>query len=398
MDETVDKGLKSSLGLLFSITEFEGFYKNYSQEKKIEGKNGLYLLIESFRENLSQKRELSTEEDILLKHIVECTENEIYANSILKISIVNKVKIPNEDFLKEFQTDFQAIKTGDLSFEEINKGKYKTVKEYISLHGVDGKGLSELYEKYKDFNHPYIYDLISEPIIQAKNYSNGIAILKKSLKYALRYPNYFWHSLRGVDACASSLYRIQFLLAYDGFREIEKSIENFETKLLKLIFLYLSRVIYMSEDNLLSIDAYSNRARIVRDYKYQFMGIFGIGVIPDIQYISDKYLAYTTATKNNLVGQPFTQLMWDSMKMYRHGSHIPNSSGGYQETEDATWMELVQRGHLRSINLSEKILKEFENYELNFTNSEIDLICEVALKKNIITTHNSGSRCATSFF
>jgi len=349
----------------------------------------LYLLIESFRENLSQKRELSSEEDILLKHIVECTENEIYANSALKISIVNKVKIPNEEFLKEFQTDFQAIKTSNLSFEEINKGKYKTVKEYISLHGVDGKGLSELYEKYKDFNHPYIYDLISEPIIQAKNYSNGIAILKNSLKYALRYPNYFWHSLRGADACASSLYRIQFLLGYDGFREIEKSIENFETKLLKLIFLYLSRVIYMSEDNLLSIDAYSNRARIVRDYKYQFMGIFGIGVIPDIQYISDKYLAYTTATKNNLVGQPFTQLMWDSMKMYRHGSHIPNSSGGYQETEDATWMELVQRGHLRSINLSEKILKEFENYELNFTNSEIDLICEVALKKNIITTHNN---------
>lgn len=389
MDETVNKGLKSSLGLLFSITEFEDFFKNYSQEKKIEGKNGLYLLIESFRKNLSQKRELSSEEDILLKHIVECSENEIYANSALKISIVNKVKIPNEEFLKEFLTDFQAIKTDDLSFEEINKGKYKTVKEYISLHGVDGKGLSKLYEKYKDFNHPYIYDLISEPIIQAKNYSNGLAILKKSLKYALRYPNYFWHSLRGVDACATSLYRIQFLLGYDGFREIEKSIENFEIKLLKLIFLYLSRVIYMSEDNLLSIDAYSNRARIVRDYKYQFMGIFGIGVIPDIQYISDKYLAYTTATKNNLVGQPFIQLMWDSMKMYRHGSHIPNSSGGYQETEDATWMQLVQRGHLRSINLSEKILEEFENYELNFTNSEIDLICEIALKKNIITTHNN---------
>ena len=47
MDETVNKGLKSSLGLLFSITEFEDFFKTYSQEKKIEGKNGLYLLIES---------------------------------------------------------------------------------------------------------------------------------------------------------------------------------------------------------------------------------------------------------------------------------------------------------------------------------------------------------------
>lgn len=382
MDETIDKGLKSSLGLLFSISEFEAFYKVYSQEKMIEGKNGLYVLIESFREKISEKRELLEKEDILLKHIIESVENEIYANSALKISIVNNIKIPTEDFLKEFQVDFQAIKTKDLFFEQINRRKYKTVKEYISLHGVDGKGLSELYEKYKDFNHPYIYDLISEPLIQAKNFSNGITVLNKSLKYALRYPNYFWHSLNGVEACSSSLYRIQFLLGFDGFKEIETSIKNFEIKLLKLIFLYLSRVIYMSEGNLRSIDAYSNRARLVRDYKYQFMGIFGIGVLPDIQYISDKYLAYTTATKNNLVGQPFTQLMWDSMKMYRHGSHIPNSSGGYQETEDATWMQLVQRGHLRSINLADKTLSEFENYELNFTNSEIDFICEIAMRKN----------------
>lgn len=29
--------------------------------------------------------------------------------------------------------------------------------------------------------------------------------------------------------------------------------------------------------------------------------------------------------------------------MYRHGSHITKSSGGYQEIEDDTWMQLVQR-------------------------------------------------------
>lgn len=382
MEEIVDKGLKKSLTLLFSIPEFEIFYIDFYLENKIEGIDGLYLLTETFRKHLAEKREVTEDEDIRLKHIIECAENEVYANSKLKISIVNKVKIPNEAFLKEFNTDFQRIKTDDLFFEQINKGKYKTVEEYISLHGVDGKGLFELYEKYKDFNHPYIYDLISEPLIQAKNYSDGIAVLKKSLNYAFRYPNYFWDSLRGVDSCATSLYRLQFLLGKDGLMEISNTIKNFETKLLKLIFLYLSRVIYMSENNLLSIDAYSNRARIVRDYKHQFMNIFGLGVIPDIQYISDKYLAYTTAIKNNLTIQPFQQLRLDSMKMYRHGSHIPNNSGGYLETEDATLMQLVQRGNIRSINLSEKILIEFENYELNFTNSEIDLICDFAIKKN----------------
>lgn len=383
MDKIVNKNLKSSLGLLFSVPEFEVFYKDFSLEKKIEGKQGLYTLTEAFREYLAEKREITEDENILVKYVIECAENEVYVNSKLKISLINKIKIPNEDFLKEFNIDFQAIKTDDLFFEQVNKGKYKSIKEYVSLHGVNGKGLFELYEKYKDFNHPFIYQLISEPLIQAKNFSIGIPILKKSLKYALRHPNYFWDSLKGVDASASSLYKIQYLLGYEGFKEVEKSIKNFEIKLLKLIFLYLSRVIYMQDSNLLSIDAYSNRARIVRDYKYQFMEIFGMGVVPDIQYISDKYLAYNVAVLHKLGGtKQFSQFLWDSMKMYRHGSHIPNSTGGYKENEDATWMQLVQRGNIRSINLAERILSEFENYELNFTNSEIDFICEYAIQKN----------------
>ena len=382
MEKFVDKGLKSSLGILFSILEFEDFHKDFSLKNKIESKDDLYILIEEFKQYLSSKREITIDENILFKHVLECAEHEVYANSIEKIFITNKIKIPNEEFLKEFNKDFNSIKTDDLFFEEINKGKYRTITEKIVLFGVDGEKLSDLYTKYKDFNHPYIYEKISEPIIQAKNFSIGISILAKSLKYAFRYPNYFWDSVVGVDACASSLYRIQFLLGRNGLTEINKSIPGFEIKILKLIFLYLSRLIYMSNENILSMDAYSNRARIVRDYNYQFMGIFGIGVNPDIQYISDKYLAYMTATKHNLGGQPFIQFMWDSMKMYRHGSHIPNSTGGYQEIEDATWMQLVERGKYRSINLSMSILTEFEDYQLNLNNSEIDFICKYAIDKN----------------
>lgn len=382
MDKFIDKGFKSSLELLFSISEFEDFYSDFSLKNKIESKDDLYILTDKFKQHLSVKRELTEDENIIINHVIECAENEVYINSNEKIFIVNKIKTPNEKFLKEFNYDFNEIKTNDLFFEEINKGKYRTVTEKIALYGVDGKKLSNLYEKYKDYNHPYIYDRISEPIIQAKNFSIGIPILKQALKYAFRYPNYFWDSIAGVDACATSLYRIQFLLGRDGLSEINKSIPDFEVKILKLIFLYLSRLIYMSNENILSMDAYSNRARIVRDYNYQFMVIFGLGVNTDIQYISDKYLAYMTATKHNLGGQPFIQFLWDSMKMYRHGSHIPNSTGGYKDIEDATWMQLVERGRLRSINLSMTILSEFENYQLNLNNSEIDFICKYAIDKN----------------
>lgn len=382
MEESANDGLKSSLGFLFSIPEFKGFYETFSIENKVNSKNDLYLLIDKFKLFLSEIREISADENIIFNHIVECAENQTYINSNEKIFIVNQTKIPNEKFLIEFIKNFNATKTDDLLFEEINKGKYKTVSEHIALYGVDGGKLYELYQKFKDYNHPYVYDSIAEPLIQAKNYSNGIPILKKSLKYAFRYPNFFWHSLNGIDACATSLYRIQFLLGRDGINEVSKSIINFESKLLKLIYLYLSRYIYMSNENILSIDCYSNRARIVRDYNYQFMAIFGLGINPEIQYISDKYLAFLTSNKHNLVGQPFTQYMWDSIKMYRHGSHIPNNSGGYQDIEDATLLQLVERGRIRSITQSSIILAQFENYELNFSNSEIDLICDIAMKNN----------------
>ncbi len=382
MEENHNIDFELSLRALFSISEFYEFHKSYSIENKVKERNDLYILIEKFRSFLLNKREITNDEEIIFKHVIECAENESYKNSNEKIFITNKIKIPNEKFLIEFSKDFDEIKTEDLFFEEINKGKYKTITEYIHLHGVDGEKLTKLYEKYKNHNHPYIYDRIAEPILQAKNFSAGIPILKNSLKYALRNPNLFWHSINGVDACATSLYRIQFLLGQSGISELSKNITNFESKLLKLIYLYLSRYIYMSNDNIKSIDFYSNRARIVRDYNYQFMVIFGLGVNPDIQYISDKYLAYLTSNKYNLVGQPFIQYMWDSRKMYNHGSHIPNSTGGYREIEDATFLELVERGRIRSIIQSSKILTEFENYELNFSNSEIDLICDYATWKN----------------
>lgn len=382
MKENFSKSLRSALALLFSIPEFENFYKESLIENKIKNGDDFKKLIDQFKRYLSNNRIILDEENMIFKHLYEQSENAVYENSNFKIATINKIKIPNEHYLKQFNDDFKAISADEPFFEEINKGKYKTKSEYIVCFGVDGKGLGRLIEKYKDYNHPYIYNRISESPIHAKNYSLGIPILKKALKYSLRYPNYFWNSLQTIDACASSIYQLQFLLGREGIRELNEEIKSFEIKLFKLIFLYLSRVIYMERNNIFSIDAYSNRGRIVRDYNFQYMAIFGSGVNPDIQYISDKYLAYTTANYNNLVGQPFTQYMWDSMKMYRHGSHIPNNSGGYQDIEDNTWMELVQKGHFRSLNLAERILNEFENYQLNFTNNEIDFICDHALSRN----------------
>ena len=138
----------------------------------------------------------------------------------------------------------------------------------------------------------------------------------------------------------------------------------------------------MTNKNLYSIDIYSIRADFVKYFFMDFIGIFEMGVNPDIQYISDKYLAYLCCRKHNLNFEFCRAYHSDALKMYEHGSSIPNSSGGYKEIEDGTIDELVNQGNYRSIKLSCELLNEFENYELNISNYDICTICNYIIDNN----------------
>lgn len=375
--------LENALSLLSTIKGFDEFFEESLKQKELKERSDFIDLIEKFHEKLKASSELGETESIILSNAKEASNLYGYQKSDSKIFFVNNSLKPKEDFIKKFLSEFNDARTDDLFFEEVKPKRFKTITENISLHGVDKKKLSKIFERYKDHNHPFIYYLISEPIVQSKNFSFGITILKKALKYAFKYPNYYWHSKIGVEGCAWALFQIQFLLGHKGISKIEERIPNFRITLLKLIYLYLSRYIYMSKSDIKSIDFYSNRARLVKDYEMYFVGIFGLGVNPDIQLISDYYLAYQVSVQNNLASIPsFRQHLWESSKMYQHGSHIPNGSGGYKEIEDRTWMELVRDGELRSIKFSEKFLGEFENYEMNLTNEQVEFVCQVAIDQN----------------
>lgn len=375
--------LENALSLLSSVNGFDEFFEKSLKENELKEQQDFIDLIEKFEEKLKSNSDFGENESIILSNAKEASNFYSYQESDSKIFFINNSLSPKEDFLKDFLSEFNEAKTDDLLFEEVKPRRFKTITEKIALHGIDKKKLNKIFERYKEYNHPLIYYLISEPIIQAKNFSFGITILKKALKYAFRYPNFYWQSKNGVEACAWSLYQIQYLLGNKGISKIDESIPNFRIILLKLIYLYLSRYIYMSKSDIKSIDFYSNRARFVKDYEMYFIGIFGLGVNPDIQLISDYYLAYQVSVQNNLAAIPaFRQHLWESSKMYQHGSHIPNSSGGYKDIEDRTWMELVRDGELRSIMFSEKFLGEFEDHKLNLTNEQVDFVCQIAIDQN----------------
>ena len=375
------KNLKTVIHLLENIQGFDEFFKHYVSGNEVDSIERIVRLLESFKDSLIKQARFGETEQLILAHTHELLETVSYATSNYKIFQVSATLKPKEEFVFDFSAEFDSAKTSDVFFQTISPKRYKTKTEKIAYHGCDGKKVAEIYHRYKGYNHPYIHYLTSLPFIESRQYTFGIPILNNALKYAFRFPNHFWHSKIGVEACGWSLFRLQNLLGYEGMLLVEQEVPLFKQKLLKLIYLYLSRYIYMTNGALKAIDCYTHRAQLIKDYHIDFAGIWGLQVNPDIQFISDYYLAHEISEKYSLSGIPqFKQLFWDSLKMYEHGSLIPNATGGYKDIEERTWVELVSDGASRSIRFSEKLLQEFEDHELNLTNTEVDFACQIALE------------------
>jgi len=383
-----DENLRAALQYLIGLEEHNAFYENYVSTQEIKTSTDLDEFFNAFKSHLDSLGKWNEDLEFTLKIIEE--QSEIVKNqkskSPLPLFSINNSRKLNDNWLNEFHNEFQQCLTGDQFVEEIKTKRYKTITENLILYGVDGEKLSVVYSKYSKFNHPYVNYKVSSVLYNAKNFSNGLPIIKEGIKSIASYPNHYWNNEYGVEGAA---WLIGDLLYLAGSSLDDNNLRNEKIKLLKLLFLYMSRYICMTHSNIKSIDFYSNRAKIVEENCLEFRIIFGIGVNPDIQYISDMYLAYQISSNNNLTSNPsFKQFMWDSLKMYQHGSHIPNSTGGYKEIEDRTWMELVRLGEIRSLILGDKLLKEFENYELNLSNSTIDNIFDILAKTKRDDLHN----------
>lgn len=367
--------LRAALQHLIGLEEHNSFYKNYVSNHEIKTSTDLDLFFNAFKSHLDTLGKWNDDLELTLKIIKEQSDIVKHQKSNSPLFSINNSRKLNDSWLIEFQKEFQQCLTGDQFVEEIKPKRYKTITENLILYGVDGEKLSNVYSKYSEFNHPYVNYTVASVLYNAKNFSNGLHILKDGIKSIASFPNHYWNNEYGVEGAAWMVGDLLYLL---GSSLDASNLRNEKIKLLKLLFLYMSRYICMTQSNIKSIDFYSNRARIVKGNYMEFIGIFGLGVNPDIQYMSDMYLAYQISSNNNLTAIPsFRQFMWDSLKMYEHGSHIPNSSGGYKEIEDRTWMELVRDGEIRSLILGDKLLKEFENYELNLSNSTIDNIFKI---------------------
>lgn len=368
---------------IYSIPYFDSFIQNNSSIY-----NDVEELLKDFLSFVDNKG-LDVSEIRIMVHIAIERYASIIENSHKALYYINSTKrFHDESIVSEFIEDLRKAKCEGVLFKNADIQHYKTITEKIACQKVDFK--EETIKKYWNCTHPYVCSIISSAFINAKQYGIGIQFLKNGLSNFNTISNKYWDNPLALKGCSDILHMTQYVLGVKGMSETVGA-----DKILEMLYLYISRVIYMgdipqdkknihtdsvSQHVIDKINYLSIRADLVYDYQNMFAHIFPMGVNPDIQFMADKYMADAFAEQFGL-GVMTKQCFYDSLKMYQHGSLIPNYSGGYKDVEDATWGELIERGTTRAYDIAYTYYKEYKKGNYQLSANEIDTIISYLVEK-----------------
>lgn len=279
-----------------------------------------------------------------------------------------------EDFIKEWENR----KTGQVKYTDEQSKRYKSYREswLYEVHTYDEFFL----EKYKYAAHPLIQSTIGKALI-ADGEDRGIGYLFNALNRAVVMPNIYWHNERAIIGYIESIWeiiRLSKLAQISGNEEeIDKPLIFY--KLLRLLFLYMSRYIELNPSNIKTADIYSNRAELFYFFPTEMQSLFidsgFYAIIPDLQFSSDKFLAYRIASQTcpELVSGFYLQCLWDAKKMYQYGNlNYPTIDGGYTVIEDAGWMEIIEKCRVRSQIVAQQIYDKDSQGNIYLTKEQIE--------------------------
>ena len=363
--------LEKILGELREIEGFSTFLDEYLRIYSISNRVEFISFLRFLKKELQEKNQWDEMNDLKIKITIEKLNDVTTLKNGDPLSHVNESLSIDENWIDTFIDEISKCTTDEYGYKQINIGKYKTIKEYDILIYVDNNRFRSVFVKYQNSNHPYVNGVFAEILLTSNGEIAGLKKLMEGLKYVGNFPNYYWNNKWAIFG------EIKILLTavhyFDDYPRVGNKYFEILIKLLKLSYLYLSRYIYMTNSDMLSIDVYSFRASLVKNFYNCFVMVFDGRANPDIQYISDKYLAHQCAHNHKLdyLGREFYN---DSMKMYQHGSHIPNDSGGYNDFEEKTWMQCVKIGEFQSHFFASGIFEEFQSMKLNLLKEERSLI------------------------
>lgn len=367
------------------LMQIQGYTLFFMENREtLEKEKSLKKLVDRFEHYRSKSQPFSSHERMLLQIVREKIAT--YSQEKLPaILIVDPTQKEDESIVEQFDADLNRCKTGNMTSVEAEKQHYRSwTEDYIFFEIKD----DHIIEQYDNACHPLVYAMLSKMTSSAGASDHWFRYLMRALQYAQYYPNRYWHSFYGIYGCAIAVWEL--------YRHLDKWTDMFkkpgeEMRFLKLVYLLVSRAIVVGEYYRMPqvMDLYNNRATLCYDKRMLVQIMFqeiGQHIIPDIQYISDTYLAYRAGARSG-VGHFAMQHLFNSKKMYEFGSlsDVGNYDNGYTVIEDATWLELVERGEKRNLEICNKLYETYRQGLLDFSTDEIS----IHLREIFICHHES---------
>ena len=283
----------------------------------------------------------------------------------------------NEYDLEDFIKEWEDRGTGQRKYANEQSKRYKSYREswLYEVHTYDDLFL----ERYKHAAHPLVQSTIGKALINSGEH-RGIGYLFNALTRAVVMPNMYWHNERAIIGYIEAIWEIIRLckLAKINGNEERLNEPHLFYKLLRLLFLYMSRYIELNSNDIKTADIYTNRAELFYFFPTIMQSLFcnyGFpAIIPDLQFSSDKYLAFETASRtcSEFMSVFYEQCLWDAMKMYRYGNlNYFTIDGGYTEIEDAGFMDIVKRCWIRSRIVAQHIFDEDSEGKVYLTKIQV---------------------------
>lgn len=351
----IEKALWQKLNCLKG---FNTFYINFNLiEHEIAS---IENIISSYRKyRISNSMPISDEENALIDEIKDrLLEISYRKNKNLLFFLAESLDNDDSEFF-DFREDWDNAKTGKFSFKFREKQTYNTAIELFLLEEYKD---NDIIAKYGDSHHPLVSHIIGSSLINGGYFNKGIPLILRGVLYSNNPNNPYWHSMYGLFGCTLSLW--EFIRIY-GLSKFKRKYNYYYMSLIKLLYLYLSRSIAISElkSAAQGYDFYRNRADFQRENYTIMMTLFAesnyLITNMDIQYMSDCQMAFLLCIKCG-IPEIAQQAHHDALKIYKYGSlNNFNEENGLREIEEASFSELVERGRVRANVVAENILEQY---------------------------------------
>ena len=325
----------------------EEFNKLHSNEKF----TNLQCYIEEFKRFCSQKNTHFNNE--LWFKMLEEKINSFKSDTI---GYCNPNLVVDERDLDSFLLELHLCDTGNRKYTEEQSSIYKSFKEVTLFKEYKCNEFS--LNQWMHAVHPTIKTITGRFLINAGD-KRGIKCIFDVLKQAVVMPNTYWHTERALIAFVEAIWEVLRLCKLAKVTGNELRFFCFPEKLVKLLFIYMSRCIALSPNAKTTPDIYSYRAELFYYYPQIMQSVFaslGDLINPDLYFSSDKYMAFITASKvkQNMVLDFYLQCYWDSLKMYRYGSLTNlDSECGYVDVCDDGFLDIVENCRLRTTSVAQ---------------------------------------------